>query len=443
MKNRNPKRMIQIIVLLVCLVLPMILQETKLKAASASLNLEQVSETVKSGKKFSVSFTITATTGIGEVEVYMSYDDTAIEFLGGGSKIKGHDGIIYLSDAEFEANETKRKYVMEFMALKDGVTEIAVDEGALLYDYNNGSALSFAKKNVKIDVGGKVIDQASTYLKTLAIEGVEINPQFSRTTYDYVATMEYTEEKQVNVVAKPEEESSKVQIDGADQIIAGENLIKVTVSDNDGNQKVYEILLTMLELGDAMETPEPSGDPIDPTLQPTEEPSESEEPTATNAPGDAQELSVGLLNHILNGENLHSLKEGSVYQVVPVENEAIIPKGYEEATIDLGNDSVQAFVLTTANTLDRVLLYLKTENTEADFYQYDALEDTLQRYVAPKEDELYAISKIEFAQREKEYKDKIDILGIFLMVLTGVSVLLLGTTTRVIYVSKQKSRRKK
>ena len=83
----------------------------------------------------------------------------------------------------------------------------------------------------------------SIALKSLKINGYALNESFSADTLKYTATIPY-EIDTLTIEAPPEGDKAKVKITGNTNLKLGANTIKVTVTDEDGNSRTYEIIVT-------------------------------------------------------------------------------------------------------------------------------------------------------------------------------------------------------
>ena len=84
----------------------------------------------------------------------------------------------------------------------------------------------------------------NTNLKTLNIENVELSPAFSTDVLQYTAKINGYEEKEIKVTAEAEDGKSTVKVEGNTNIVAGENVITVEVTAEDGTKKTYKVILT-------------------------------------------------------------------------------------------------------------------------------------------------------------------------------------------------------
>lgn len=99
-------------------------------------------------------------------------------------------------------------------------------------------------KTYKISVS-KIEDKekANASLENLAIENVDIIPEFNSEIFEYNAEIESDVEK-LNILAIPQKENAKVVIEGNENLNYGDNTILITVTAEDGiTVKNYKILV--------------------------------------------------------------------------------------------------------------------------------------------------------------------------------------------------------
>lgn len=81
----------------------------------------------------------------------------------------------------------------------------------------------------------------SNLLSSLSLEGIKLNEEFNKSNLDYTATVPYeTENLTVNAVS--EDENADVKIKGGDNLAVGENVITITVTSAETEEKkIYNI----------------------------------------------------------------------------------------------------------------------------------------------------------------------------------------------------------
>lgn len=94
----------------------------------------------------------------------------------------------------------------------------------------------------------------SLSLKSLKINGYALNEIFKANTLKYTANIP-NEIDTITVEAKPEDSNAKVSISNTSNLKVGQNTIIITVKDNDGNSRKYEIVVTRNEKTVVSENP--------------------------------------------------------------------------------------------------------------------------------------------------------------------------------------------
>lgn len=143
-------------------------------------------------------------------------------------------------------------YTFKFTAKSVGkvtVTASSVD----VADYDTNSSFSGSKGvtlNVvekKSSTSGGTISEKKEYssdnnLSSLSIEGYEFNPGFDKDTTEYRLAVDESVEK-INVIAKANHEKASVTGQGEVQLSSGENTIEVKVTAENGNEKIYKLIV--------------------------------------------------------------------------------------------------------------------------------------------------------------------------------------------------------
>ena len=86
-------------------------------------------------------------------------------------------------------------------------------------------------------------------LDRLQIEGLELNPVFDEDTFYYTSSLVDTELTSLNVNAVANDETANVEVIGADNLVDGENLINIIVS-NDDETTIYQVNVDVDMLGE-------------------------------------------------------------------------------------------------------------------------------------------------------------------------------------------------
>ena len=91
--------------------------------------------------------------------------------------------------------------------------------------------------------------EVSLKLNSLEIEGIDLNPVFNSDIFYYESSLEDNELTSFNVSALSNDNDANIEILGADNIVDGENLINIIVS-NDEEKTVYQVKLDVDMLGE-------------------------------------------------------------------------------------------------------------------------------------------------------------------------------------------------
>ena len=89
---------------------------------------------------------------------------------------------------------------------------------------------------------------SNNYLKSLKIEEASLTPEFSKETTSYKANIGKDIEK-LKINASAEDDKSKVEISGNEELKEGENTVKIIVTAENGETKTYTITVTKEKKG--------------------------------------------------------------------------------------------------------------------------------------------------------------------------------------------------
>ena len=76
----------------------------------------------------------------------------------------------------------------------------------------------------------------SPYLKDLVVEGFDLTEKFDKENLDYTLSVPY-DTTILEIAALPEDENAEVEIKGNDNLIVGENVITITVTSAETQDK--------------------------------------------------------------------------------------------------------------------------------------------------------------------------------------------------------------
>ncbi|MGN1328024.1 MAG: cadherin-like beta sandwich domain-containing protein [Clostridia bacterium] len=144
--------------------------------------------------------------------------------------------------------------------------DVKLNEGTnsiVVYDNNGGEIkLSISRKAKEEETKPNVIEKVEEdeneekveeelALNTLEVVGLELEPKFSPNIYSYTINidMESKDYSKLEVKATSNQEDAIIKIDGAEELVQGENVINIIVTSKDGSQiKTYQIIVNKIAL---------------------------------------------------------------------------------------------------------------------------------------------------------------------------------------------------
>lgn len=331
-------------------------------AASCNIVLSMDEKSVDVGDAVVVTVGIEAEEAISGVEMMLTYDSDALEYLTGSPQVSGADGSLKISDLDMASDDTTVKYVIKFEVKKAGTSYVKVNTNPSIYNEASGQSMSVAS-NVLAVVGMAPKDTSgNTALKSLKISGGSMKPEFSKVVSEYTVTVDPGVKKLI-ISAEAEDASATVKVNGADSLEVGENKITVIVTAENGDTKEYTILAIREEKSqDSSEEETPD--------------SSIEEENEENVSPEIEQVKKPLI--VTKEGNQVILTTYASFVVEELTNEKILPSGYEKTTLLVDGYSVTVYQ-NLEEISDFVLLYASREGTEPTLYQYDKKEQTLQR----------------------------------------------------------------
>ena len=159
--------------------------------------------------------------------------------------LSSDQSILAGSDSKWIEDVTITVY---FSALKVGSATISVNSN----DVSDASGNEFkGSRSIKINVVKKnnsTINvnpnySKNNYLKSLEVEEYQITPDFNKDTLEYTVTLTPGTEK-INIKAQAEDNKANIKGIGEVSVSEGTNTINITVTAENGNEKVYKIIAT-------------------------------------------------------------------------------------------------------------------------------------------------------------------------------------------------------
>lgn len=226
------KRKILFILLLYFTIFPIFVSAENsgifIKCNKSNLNAGESTECLITGKSSSDVTAISATLKSGSAINFESFKPSS-KWL--GDDISNGKIDIYTSDdisGNFEIGTLKIK-------VKDGVYNI--NDFVQLNDvlYYNSSYNSYSVDSASFNI--RIVNNDSK-LKSLTIEGIDLNPKFSSDIFKYTVV---TSRDSINIVAQTNDDKAKINGDGVVSLKNGINNIEIIVEAENGSKTTYSI----------------------------------------------------------------------------------------------------------------------------------------------------------------------------------------------------------
>lgn len=228
-------------------------------AASVQISADKSSVIVGN----TITFTVTISGGGTIGQAYGNVSSTSNLSLQAGSSGTGIN--YYNGNNEDTKNLT---YTYKYKATSSGVATLtvsgveigiletgsfetpgAVSKSVTVVEANSSSSSGNGSSGSK---GGGTISEKKDYssdnsLSSLSVDGYELIPQFSKEVLEYKLTRDEAQEK-IRVVARANHEKASVVGAGEINLSSGENTIEIKVTAENGNEKIYKLLVLVKDL---------------------------------------------------------------------------------------------------------------------------------------------------------------------------------------------------
>lgn len=325
-------------------------------ASSAALAFSKNKEQITVGDSFIVTLTVESAVEFKDFQTYLAYDPKVLELIDTGNHVTGSEGLVFISDIDGKKSNI-HQYRMKFRALQEGSCEIYVSDTVYIYEASTAAEMSVSKGTMQVDVKSRAIKEENQGLGSLTVgEGI-LEPAFDSNVTEYrVEVSADTETLYMDVKAKLK--AYKVTLEGNTNLREGDNTAKIVVTDKNGTDKIYTIIIHKKTKEEEI-------------LEKEEEQSITSE----------KEEKKGL--HVYKEDEGVIFETSMYFRVVPIPESNIIPEGYEEKTIKIQGISIPVYMPIKDASGNPVLIYGKIEGDkerEAAFYLFDRVEETLQRF---------------------------------------------------------------
>ena len=425
------KKIVSGIMVLALALLLIVHPDNTVKAEGVSLGLS--ASTVNVGG--SVTATVSCPSGYG-VDVILSVDNTAV--LSGGN-----DTVVVIGDAAGQSNSAS----VSFSAVGAGTCTITatvrsagdadgnpVDFGGASAavtvnntaqqptDTNGGNTGSDTGSNTGSNTDGttdgsstaQTTQSSDNTLKSIVLSNGSLSPAFSPKTKNYTATVDNSVTS-LSISATPTDQTAKVtSVSGNDNLQVGENTITITVKAENGVTAKYTIVVTRRDATDPENSEaqeekksyEINGSNWGISTEITEEEvlqdftlssiliDNLEYPCLSFNNGSLDLIKMVSDDELNTGFFVYDKDQGAIYPFAKISGEehyviilmpdvADVPSDYAEVTLAIeGKADVTAYQKADD---ELYLIYCINDRGEKGWYQYDPVEETYIRYVAPVE----------------------------------------------------------
>lgn len=417
----------------------------QVNAASATFSVKASASTVAVGNNVTVTVTLSSGTALGSWNFTIGYDTSKLKLVSStAERDQTSAGVVD------SANQKSVSYKYTFKALKSGTTNVNISD-ALVYDFNDEKmSLSKGSVNINLKTWQQIEASYSTNanLKSLSIDGGELNPDISLNPVFNKDTLEYTVElepdtTQIKVGATKEDSTASISGTGDINVSEGSNRIEIVVTAQKGNTKTYVINAIVKELEPITEVIEGVTYTVVRKSENLVKPYSYTEDTVI-----IQEFEVPAFYSSITGYKLVGLKDEAgitklfiydeskdtykYYQELSLGKVILAPlsipedkiiKDYTKSLVTINEEQVESLI---NDEFGITLVYGKNVETgKTLFYVYDKNENTLQRY-----------DEDVFAKIDK----KLELYTYIILGLGGFIVLLI--IILIVFISKSKKRLK-
>jgi hypothetical protein len=366
-------------------------------AASATIKFSTDSTVVSKGNDVTVSLTLETEEAIGEFEGYISYDSEILEFIEASNFISGGDGVLRVAETNDSDEITKKKYTMKFKAREVGIGEISLSDTPIVYNYNEGKEMSVSSNRITINVKAAKRVSTETSLSDLKTNPGTLSPKFEPNIYEYSTKVD-SDITSLVISATAKDSNASVKVKGNDDLKEGDNKVTLTVTAESGDTKDYIILV---------------------------------EKEATKDTDEADDETNGF--KVISEDGKTYIENKYRYEIIEIPEDVEVPVGYAKTKLILYGVNVTAYTKLDDLENDFLLIYALNEDGESNFYQYDRVEKTMQRYTGPM---MTNVNNASDKVTSDEYSGRLTQLSIIIAILSALCVLLILGIIRLYLKSK-------
>ena len=308
-------------------------------AAQGKINFSDPSVTV--GDEVNVSMKISSDDGsaLGNANVVLTYPTEKLEFVS-GTDADGGAGAVRVHGASNGSGTALLEYNLKFKTLSAGSADIKIDSYEV-YDTSDQAVEITHQGSSSVTIAAGSDASGNSALGTLDVYPGELSPAFSADTDTYSVTVGSGVDK-LTINAIPADSSASVSIQNNESLPMGDSAVTIQVNAADGSsQKTYTINVSKVEGG----------------------------PENTISETDAQTT-----------EGVQLSSKGKTITIMSPAADVQIPEGFKQGTIKIDDQKVQGWVWGADENPEYCVVYGMNDKGEVNFYRYDMVEKTIQRY---------------------------------------------------------------
>ncbi|MBP3635675.1 MAG: cadherin-like beta sandwich domain-containing protein [Bacilli bacterium] len=368
-------------------------------------------------------------------DLSISYDSSKLQYVGGNAT---H----YISD-DFSSS-LNLTYKFKTISLGNAYVKVANAEVATASGDSTSSHDGICNINIvkQSSTGSTNIAKSSdNNLKSLFIDGANLNPEFNKDTLEYSIELPYDTTK-IKVNAEKNDSKANVRGVGEIDVKEGQNKIEIVVTAENGSTKTY-IINALVKEKDPIKV-KVAGEEytIVRKLDDINIPINFEKKTIKildddietfynkklkytlvalkNKKGDISLFKYDEVKNIYDKYLQLKSKELNIV-LTKLDNEKDIPNRYHKVNFDYNGTNVEGYAL-NKNSDFRLVYGVNIENGDEGFYLYDLKENTIQRF---------------YNEQLDDYSNLIDrcklvfiVLGSFIILLTIIIIVLLSKNVK-------------
>ena len=367
----------------------------KVNAASASISVKVNKSTVIVGNTVTATVTVSSGAALGSWQFDVGYDTSKLQLTNSSF------GGAHVADVYKSAGQKSASYTFTFKALKSGNATIAIKNSGM-YDYDEKlMSVSNGSSTIKLMTQAELEATYSknNYLKSLSVEGAELSPAFNKETLEYTVELE---PETTNIKVNATKEDGKASIAGTGDITVseGDNNIKITVTAENGNERVYVINAKVKELAPINVKVDNKDFTVIRKRGIIETPNTYKETTIKinneDVPAFESEITGFILVGLKDNDGnvnlyLYDAKKDTYTKYTEINSSKVviypmetpkdikIPEGYNKYSLKIGEEEFEVYRISKGSQFS--LIYgLNIETGKKNLYLYDSKEETLQRY---------------------------------------------------------------